>query len=122
MACILAIISTLAFKGHKRFVHQLTLYLMVAALLEAVVSILAVIPVYNNHDSGSAMDVGEGFEDFCATIGFLLEVTLWISQISHLLDCFVSFNGVSVQAQCQLMQSNGSMKHVVLLWCLFFLP
>jgi len=27
------------------------------------------------------MDVGERFEDFCATIGFLLEVTVWIPRL-----------------------------------------
>ena len=83
VACILAIISILAFKGHKRYVHRLTLYLMVATLLEAVASILAVIPyiMYVKHDNGSAMDVGEGFEDFCATSGFLLELTVWIPRL-----------------------------------------
>jgi len=55
---------------------------MVAALLEAVVSILAVIPyMYYNPNNGSAMDVGEGFEDFCATSGFLLELTVWIPRL-----------------------------------------
>jgi len=75
VACILAIISILAFKGHKRFVHRLTLYLVVAALLEAVVTIFNVIPVYHN---GTVVTVREGFEDFCAAIGFLLEVTVWM--------------------------------------------
>jgi len=74
--------SCMAFKGHKRYVHRLILYLMVAALLEAVVSILAVIPyMYCNPNNGSAMDVGEGFEDFCATSGFLLELTVWIPRL-----------------------------------------
>jgi len=62
VACILAIIPVLAFKGHKRFVHRLTLYLVVAAQLEAVVTIFNVIPVYHN---GTVMTVREGFEDFC---------------------------------------------------------
>ena len=75
VACILAIILILTFKGHKRFVHRLTLYLMVAALLEAVVSILDLIPVYHN---GTVVAVREGFEDFCAAIGFLFEVTMWM--------------------------------------------
>ena len=78
VACILAIISILAFKGHKRFVHRLTLYLVAAALLEAVVTILNVIPVYHN---GTVVAVGEGFEDFCAAIGFFLEVTVWIPRL-----------------------------------------
>ena len=60
VACILAIISILAFKGHKRFVHRLTLYLMVAALLEAVASVLAVIPVYHKHDNGTVVHGCEG--------------------------------------------------------------
>ena len=78
VACILAIIFILAFKGHKRFVHRLTLYLMVAALLDAVVSILAVIPVYIN---GNVVAVREGFEDFCAASGYLLMVTGWIPRL-----------------------------------------
>ena len=78
VACILAIISILAFKGHKRFVHRLTLYLVAAALLEAVVTIFNVIPVYHN---GTVVAVGERFEDFCAAIGFLLEVIVWIPRI-----------------------------------------
>ena len=78
VACILAIISILAFKGHKRFVHRLTLYLVVAALLEAVVSILAVIPVYIN---GNVVAVREGVEDFCAACGFLVMVTGWIPRL-----------------------------------------
>ena len=48
---------------------------MVAALLEAVASVLAVIATCAQQNS-SAMDVREGFEDFCAAIGFLLEVTV----------------------------------------------
>jgi len=80
VACILAIIFILAFKGHKRFVHRLTLYLMVAALQEAVVSILAavVIPVYIN---GTVVAVREGFDDFCAASGYLIMVTAWISKL-----------------------------------------
>jgi len=81
VACIVAIIFILAFKGHKRFVHRLTLYLMVAALLEAVASILAVIPVYHKHDNGTVEVVREGFEDFCAASGFLLELTAWIQRL-----------------------------------------
>ena len=78
VACILSIISILAFKGHKRFVHRLTLYLLVTSLLEAVVSILEVIPVYHN---GTVVAVREGFEDLCAAIGFLLEVSVWIPRL-----------------------------------------
>ena len=78
VACILAVILILAFKGHKRFVYRLTLYLVVAALLEAVVSVLEVVPVYHN---GTVVAVREGFEDFCAASGFLLEVSVWIPRL-----------------------------------------
>ena len=90
VACILAIILILAFKGHKRFVHRLTLYLMVAALLEAVVSVLDVMSVYHN---GTVVAVREGLEDFCAASGFLLEVTVWISR---LVMCWIVFYLVMV--------------------------
>jgi len=51
---------------------------MVASLLDAVVSILAVIPVYIN---GNVVAVREGFEDFCAASGYLLMVTGWIPRL-----------------------------------------
>ena len=51
---------------------------MVAALLEAVVSIHAVIPVYIN---GTVVAVREGVENFCAASGFLLIVTAWKSRL-----------------------------------------
>ena len=38
--CVLVIIFILAAKGYKKFVHRLTLYLMVVDLLKTIVSIL----------------------------------------------------------------------------------
>jgi len=98
LACILAIIFTLASKGYKEFVHRLTLYLTVASLIEAVMSIHDVILVHHN---GTAVVVRNGFEGICA-------VCCWVSissfnvigKVSHLLDCAISCFGFSAQMQC----------------------
>ena len=75
LACILAILFILLSKGHKKFIQRLVLYLMVAALVEAVVSILQVVPVQY---SGNVGKVRKGFQGFCAAVGFLIEVALWL--------------------------------------------
>ena len=48
VACVLAIIFIIASKVYKMFVHRLTLYLIVADLLKAIISILNILPVYRN--------------------------------------------------------------------------
>ena len=78
VACVLAIIFIMVFKGYKKFVHRLTLYLIIAALLELAVSIVDVLPVY--HD-GTVVAVRRGYEGLCAVVGFLIEVTLWMKML-----------------------------------------
>ena len=97
LACVLAIVFILASKVYKKFVYRLTLYLIIVALLEPVVSILDVLLVYRN---GTAVAVRMGFEGFCAAGGFLYMVILWMEKLSYLLDCSVPCCGASVQAQC----------------------
>ena len=75
LACILAIAFILVSRGYRKFVHRLILYLMVAALLEALVSILQVVPV---HYIGNFGAVREGFEGLCAAAGFLINVAVWM--------------------------------------------
>ena len=75
LACVLAIVFILASKVYKKFVYRLTLYLIIVALLEPVVSILDVLPVYRN---GTAVAVREGFEGFCSLVGFLSVVVTWM--------------------------------------------
>ena len=75
LACIVAITFILVSKGYKKFVQRVILYLMVAALLEAVVSILQVVPVHYIGDVGA---VREGFEGLCAAAGFLINVAVWM--------------------------------------------
>ena len=75
LACIMAILFILLSKGHKKFVQRLVLYLMVAALVEAVASILQVVPVQY---SGNVGEVRKGLEGFCAAAGFFVEVALWL--------------------------------------------
>ena len=78
LACILAIVFTLASKGHKKFVHRLTLYLTVATLIEAVMSIFDVLPV---HHDGTAVVVRNGFEEICAAFGFLFQVSMLLEKL-----------------------------------------
>ena len=78
VACVLAITFIVAFKGYKKFVHRLTLYLIIAALLELLVSIVDVLPVY--HDE-TVVAVRRGYEGLCAVVGFLIEVTLWMKML-----------------------------------------
>ena len=75
LACVLAIVFILASKVYKKFVYRLTLYLIIVALLEPVVSILDVLPVYRN---GTAVAVRVGFEGFCSLVGFLSVVVTWM--------------------------------------------
>ena len=75
VACVLAIIFIIASKVYKKFVYRLTLYLIVVALLEPVVSILDVVPVHRN---GTVVAVRSGFEGFCSVVGFLSVVVTWM--------------------------------------------
>ena len=78
VACVLAIIFILASKGYKKFVHRLTLYLMVVDLLKTIVSILNILPVYRN---GTVVAVRSGSEGFCSAVGFFLEVVAWMEKL-----------------------------------------
>ena len=78
VACVLAIIFIMVFKGYKKFVHRLTLYLIIAALLELAVSIVDVLPVYRDE---TVVAVRRGYEGLCAVVGFLIEVTLWMKML-----------------------------------------
>ena len=75
VVCILAIIFILVSKRYKKFVYRLTIYLMVAILLEEAMSILDAVPVYHN---GTTVAVREGFEGLCVAAGFLYQVVFWM--------------------------------------------
>ena len=75
LASAVAIIFILVSKGYKKFVHRLTLYLMVAVQFHGVVSILQVVPVYHN---GAVVATREGFEGLCAAAGFLINAINWM--------------------------------------------
>ena len=75
VASILAIIFILVSKRFKKFVHRLTLYLMVAILLVEAMSILDAVPVHHN---GTTVAVRKGFEGLCAASGFLYQVVFWM--------------------------------------------
>ena len=75
LACILAIICILVSKGYKKFVHRLTLYLIVAVQFNAAVSILQVVLVYYN---GAVVATREDLRKLCAAAGFLNELADWL--------------------------------------------
>ena len=75
LASVVAIIFILVSKGYKKFVHRLTLYLIVAVQFHGVVSILQVVPVYHN---GSVVATREELEGLCAAAGFLINVVDWM--------------------------------------------
>ena len=75
LASAVAIIFILVSKGYKKFVHRLTLYLIVAVQFNGVVSILQVVPVYHN---GSVVATREELEGLCAAAGFLINVVDWM--------------------------------------------
>ena len=75
LASAVAIIFILVSKGYKKFVHRLTLYLIVAVQFDGVVSILQVVPVYHN---GSVVATRVGLEGLCAAAGFLINVVDWM--------------------------------------------
>ena len=75
LACVLAIICILVSKGCKKFVHRLTLYLIIAVLFHAFVSILEAVSVYYN---GTVVATREDLESVCAAAGFLSIVADWM--------------------------------------------
>ena len=64
---VVAIIFILVSKGYKKFVHRLTLYLIVAVQFHGVVSILQVVPVYHN---GTVVATRRNLRDFALLLGF----------------------------------------------------
>ena len=75
LACILAIICILVSKGYKKFVHRLTLYLVIVVKFIGVLSILRVVPVYHN---GTVVAMMKDLEVLCAVAGFLDTVADWM--------------------------------------------
>ena len=75
--------------------YSFTLYLIIVALLEPVVSILDVLPVYRN---GTAVAVRVGFEGFCSLVDFLSVVVTLMELL--VICCIVLCYGASVRAQC----------------------
>ena len=75
LACILAIICILVSKGYKKFVHRLTLYLIIVVKFIGVLSILRVVPVYYN---GTVVATREDLEGLCTVAGFLDVVADWM--------------------------------------------
>ena len=78
VACIAAILLILVLKQYSKFVYRLVLYLMVAALLQGVTTILEVLPVSNVNGE---VKVIQSRADSCAAFAFLNQVTTWMEYL-----------------------------------------
>ena len=63
-----------ATKAYRKFVHRLTLYLIISAFCESLMFGVEVIPVTITHD---LLSVRTGWEGACAAIGFLAQYSVW---------------------------------------------
>ena len=73
LACCVAILLIIFFKAYQRFVHRLTLYLAIAALMYSVFFILQILPVESR--CGIVMVTNE---QFCIAVGFLCLFGGWV--------------------------------------------
>jgi len=69
------------FKAYKRFVHQLTLYLAIAALIYSIIFALQILPV-----EARCGVVMVRSEQLCTALGFLVEYAAWVMLQIHELD------------------------------------
>ncbi len=73
VACCLAIFLIVFLRAYKRFVHRLTLYLAIAALIYSLVFALQVLPVDDRCDHVIVTD-----ERLCLALGFLVQYSAWV--------------------------------------------
>ena len=74
LLCCVAVVMIFATKAYRKFVHRLTLYLIISAFCESLMFGVQVIPVTITHDLLSVRMVWEGA---CAAIGFLAQYSVW---------------------------------------------
>ena len=70
LLCCVAVLMIFATKAYRKFVHRLTLYLIISAFCESLMFGVEVIPVTITHD---LLSVRMGWEGACAAIGFLAQ-------------------------------------------------
>jgi len=73
IACCAAVLLIDFFKAYKRFVHQLTLYLAIAALIYSIIFALQILPV-----EARCGVVMVRSEQLCTALGFLVEYAAWV--------------------------------------------
>ena len=78
IACILAILLIVALKQYSNFVYRLVLYLMIAALLQALTHILEVLPV---RDNDNQVIVPSKWTGICSVFAFLSQVATWMEYL-----------------------------------------
>lgn len=73
IACCVAIFLIIFLKAHKHFVHRLTLYLAIAALIYSIIFALQILPV---EDKCGYVVVRN--ECLCTALAFLVEYAAWV--------------------------------------------
>ena len=75
LMCAAAIVVIVALKDYKILVHRLVLYVMVAALLDAITLILELLPI--DLSGEDKVIVEDKYTALCAISGFLSQVAVW---------------------------------------------
>ena len=75
LMCAAAIVVIVALKDYKIFVYRLVLYVMVAALLDAITLILQLLPI--DLPGEDKVFVEDKYKVMCAISGFLSQVAVW---------------------------------------------
>ena len=83
-ASCLAILLIIFFKGYKKFVHRLVLYLSITALESSVTFVFQVLPVEDECDHLVLWN-----ENFCIAAGFLVVYSIWAIL---LLTCWITLH------------------------------
>ena len=75
LMCAAAIVVIVALKDYKILVHRLVLYVMVAALLDAITLILELLPI--DLSGKDKVIVEDKYTALCSISGFLSQVAVW---------------------------------------------
>ena len=84
IACCAAVLLIILSKAYKRFVHRLTLYLAIAALIYSIVFVLQILPV-----QASCGVVMVRSEQLCMAVAFLILYAAW-GMLLYL--CWITFH------------------------------
>ena len=88
VASVAVIFLIFVSKSHKHFIFRLVIYFMLANIFQGVAHILALISVHYDDGGGGGAVEGRDGEGWCATFGFLDQVTMWMRNMAILLIVF----------------------------------